>query len=301
MDWRTSNFDWNRARAFLVTAEEGSFSAAARALGMAQPTLSRQVAALEEELDIALFERVGRGLKLTPTGLDMLEHMRAMADAASKASLIAAGQRLSLDGIIRISASQVLSAFYLPPIIETLRCTHPGITIDIIATNETSDLRKREADIAIRNFQPKDSALFAKKIREDTAYLYGAPGYIERLGPLTGPDDLKKAQFIGFNEEPTYIEGLKFLGLHLTPGHFPLLTESQVVQWELAKRGLGLCIMLEEIGEREPGLVRALESLPGYTVPMWLVSHRELKSSRRIRVVFDLLAEGLKAPLAPLP
>jgi DNA-binding transcriptional LysR family regulator len=68
MDWKAVTFDWNRARAFLVTAEEGSLSAAARALGMAQPTLGRQVAALERELGVALFERVGRGLTLTPSG-----------------------------------------------------------------------------------------------------------------------------------------------------------------------------------------------------------------------------------------
>ncbi|MEQ8698792.1 MAG: LysR family transcriptional regulator, partial [Bauldia litoralis] len=82
MDWRSVIFDWNRARAFLVTAEEGSLSAAARALGMTQPTLGRQVDALEAELGVVLFERVGRGLTLTPSGLDLLDHVRAMGEAA---------------------------------------------------------------------------------------------------------------------------------------------------------------------------------------------------------------------------
>ncbi|MCP5011523.1 MAG: LysR family transcriptional regulator, partial [Aestuariibacter sp.] len=86
MDWSSVNFDWNRARAFLVTAEEGSLSAAARALGMTQPTLGRQVDALEQELGIVLFQRAGRGLALTPAGLELLDHVRTMGEAASRVS-----------------------------------------------------------------------------------------------------------------------------------------------------------------------------------------------------------------------
>src|SRR5690606_21307968 len=108
-------FDWNRARAFLVTAEQGSFSAAARTLGIAQPTVGRQVAALEQELDVVLFERVGRGLSLTPTGLELVEHFRAMSEAATRASRVAAGQALSLDGPICISAGEVIASHWLPP------------------------------------------------------------------------------------------------------------------------------------------------------------------------------------------
>ena len=98
MDWRSVKFDWNRARAFLVTAEEGSLSAAARALGMAQPTLGRQVSALESELGVILFERAGRGLALTQSGLELVEHVRAMGDAATRVSLTASGQSQSIEG-----------------------------------------------------------------------------------------------------------------------------------------------------------------------------------------------------------
>ena len=75
MDWRSVKFDWNQARAFLVTVEEGSLSAAARALGLTQPTLSRQVDALARAIGVVLFERVGRGLVLTPSGLKLLDHV----------------------------------------------------------------------------------------------------------------------------------------------------------------------------------------------------------------------------------
>ena len=120
-------FDWNRARAFLVTAEEGSLSAAARSLGMTQPTLSRQVDALEDELGLVLFERVGRGLVLTRSGLELLEQVRGMGEAATRVSLTASGQTQSIEGAICITASEVNSAFWLPPIIAKLRAAHPGI------------------------------------------------------------------------------------------------------------------------------------------------------------------------------
>ena len=115
MDWTSVGFDWNRARAFFVTAEEGSFSAAARALGTTQPTIGRQVAAFEQELEVILFERVGHRLQLTPTGLDVVEHVRTMGDAAVRLSLTAAGQSLSLDGNVSISASEMTAIHRLPP------------------------------------------------------------------------------------------------------------------------------------------------------------------------------------------
>lgn len=172
MDWKSVKFDWNRARAFLVTAEEGSLSAAARALGMAQPTLGRQVNALEEELGIVLFDRTGQGLTLTPGGLELLDHVRAMGNAANAVSLSAAGQSQAIDGTICIAASEIYAAILLPPIIAKLRVAEPGIDIEIIVSNSASDLRRREADIAIRNFRPTEPDLIAKKIRDVPARLY---------------------------------------------------------------------------------------------------------------------------------
>src|SRR3974377_1023423 len=131
MDWRSIKFDWNRARAFLVTAEEGSLSAAARTLGVPQPTLGRQVRALERELGVVLFERAGRGLVLTQSGPPLAEQVRAMGEAATRMSLTASGQSQSIEGSVRITASEAFSAFVLPAIVAKLRRTEPGIMIEI--------------------------------------------------------------------------------------------------------------------------------------------------------------------------
>ncbi len=301
MEWRRINFDWNRARAFLVTAEEGSLSAAARALGVTQPTLGRQVAALERELGVVLFERDGRGLTPTQSGMDLAEHVRGMAEAANRVSLSAAGHSEHLAGNIRITAGEAIAAFLLPPVVARLRRAYPGIDIEIVASNRPSDLRKREADIAIRSFRPTEPDLIAKKIRDVPVRLYAAESYLKEFGTALTSDDLSRAEFIGFDRTEALLKALNGLGLTLTDRNFPVVTENHLVGWELVKQGVGIGVMQEDIAALEPGVRLVLPELAPIVIPMWLVAHRELRTSKRVRVVFDLLAAELgNAPERPL-
>lgn len=293
MDWRAVRFDWNRARAFLVTAEEGSFSRAAIALGATQPTIGRQVAGLEEELGVLLFSRVGNLLELTPAGVDLLEHVRAMGDAAMKVSLVATGQAQSIEGNVCITAGEAVAAFLLPPVLAGLRRDHPGIEIEVVASNQPRDLLRREADIAIRNFRSEQPDLIARKLGDARARLYASPSYLERIGPIRGPDDLTRAELFAFDHTDVMIKGMRAVGVELTRQHFPIITSNHLVQWELCKQGVGVCVMMEVIGDAEPRVRRALPELPPFPVPMWMMCHDELKTSRRIRVVFDRLASEL--------
>jgi DNA-binding transcriptional LysR family regulator len=293
MDWRAVRFDWNRARAFLVTAEEGSLSAAARALGMAQPTLGRQVDALEEELGVILFERLGRGLTLTPSGLELLDHVRHMGEAANRVSLAAAGQSQSIEGTVLIAASEVHAALLLPPILVKLRALQPGIRIEIVASSKASDLRRREADIALRNFRPSEPDLVARKVGDIPARLYATPAYLERIGNPKLPFDLRNADFISIDSTGVFLKGLNALGMNLTDRNFPILAENYLVMWELVKHGLGIGVLDGNIGDREPLVRRALPDLEPLMFPIWLTAHREVNTSRRIRTVFDLIADEL--------
>jgi len=288
-------------RAFLVTAEEGSLSAAARALNSSQPTLGRQVSALEDELGLALFERIGAKLELTPGGLELMEHARAMCDAATRASLTAAGQSQAIEGTVCISVGEIFAGHALPPIIEKLRRQEPGIEIEIVASNSTSDLRRREADIAFRSSKPEKSGLesiqpdlIAKKVGDLASRFYASPGYLEKIGYPQSGDDLCRADFIDFDDTGVYRKYLNDLGFNLTPRNFPVRAESHLLQWELAKNGVGIVTTLEMIGDAEPGMRRVL---PDFMMvrSMWLVTHRDLKTSRRIRMVFDFLHREFKA------
>ena len=294
MDWRSVTFDWNRARAFLVTAEEGSLSAAARALGLAQPTLGRQVDALEDELGVVLFERVGRGLRLTPAGHELVEHARAMGAAAGRLSMTAYGQNQAMEGEVTISASDAYAGLLLPPILARLAEAEPRIHITLVASNDASDLLRREADIAVRNFRPTEPDLVARKLRDTEAPIYGARAYLDSLGPLATAADLGRARFIELDRAGTMRAGLNRMGCGLTEANFPLTAQSFLVMWAMVKAGLGLGLIDARIGDAEPGVRRALPGLAGFPFPVWLVAHREIHRSRRLRFVFDFLAEALR-------
>lgn len=292
MNWQTVSFDWNQARAFLVTAEEGTLSAAARALGLTQPTLGRQVAALEDELGVALFKRSGRSLALTSSGLELLEHFQAMGDAAGRISLAASGRSQAIEGQVSITASDGMSTYWLPPILKELRSIAPGLEVEVVAVNEVRNLRRREADIAIRHVRPEQPELIAKLVRETTGHFYAATSYIETHGRPKTLDDLNDAPFVGFDQTDRMIDVLNGLGLSLTKRNFKLTSANGVVGWEMVKHGLGIGLMVKELADMTPEVEQVLPELDPFPIPIWVVTHRELHTSRRIRLVFDLLADS---------
>lgn len=294
MDWTHARFDWNRARAFLATAEEGSLSAAARALGMTQPTLGRQVTALEEELGVALFERVGRGLALTESGARLLEHVQSMGEAANRVALAATGRSRSIEGLVTVTASEVVSAFLLPPVLGALRARHPGLELKVVPSIAIRDLRRREADIAIRSGRPTDAELVATRLRDTPGRLYATPSYLRSIGNPSTPADLARADFIGFSDDgDRFLLGMQALGFPITKANLRLHTGDHLVSWELVKGGLGIGVIIDEVGDDEPRVRRVLPEHPPIDVPMWAVAHREVRTSRRVRLVFDAIVKAL--------
>lgn len=285
--------DWNLARAFCTTAETGSLSAAARKLGLTQPTLSRQVAALEAALAVTLFERVGKRLALTESGLGLLEHARAMASAADAMALAAAGKSQDVTGRVTISATEAVAAYLLPDIVARIRRRAPLVTLAVVASDSISDLRRREADIAIRHVRPTDPDLIARLLGEMTAHFYAAQSWIEHNGRPSSVAELCAIDLLGFEPVEQFSKHLQASGVPAMPDTFRVVSTNAVVLWEMVRRGHGVCMMLEEIASTMPGLVRLLPELPGTPVPVWLVSHRELRTSRRVRLVFEHLAEEL--------
>ncbi|MEM0990623.1 MAG: LysR family transcriptional regulator [Pseudomonadota bacterium] len=293
MSWPSFSFDWNHAKAFLATAEEGSLSAAARALGLSQPTLSRQVATFEKQLSVVLFERTGRALTLTKSGLELVDHIRAMASAANMVALTAAGQSQTIEGTVRITASDMMSAYTLPPILKELRTLAPHLEIDIVADNDVRDLLLREADIAVRHVRPEQPSLMAKRIREETARFYAVRAYLDVHGTPMADGDLSEHQFISFVDTSSMLGYLLPTGLALTRDNFRLSSHSGPVAWELARHGLGIAVMSDAIAGRFPEFEPVLTDIEPFVFPTWLVTHRELHTSRRIRLVFDHLADAL--------
>lgn len=294
------DLDWNQMRALLATVEAGSLSGAARKLGLTQPTLGRQVAALEKSLGVTLFERVGRGLVLTQAGRELVAPLRAMGEASETIALVASRQSQSVEGLVRITASDVYAQYLLPPVLVKLRQMAPGIVVDVIASNSVEDLIRRKADIAIRHVPPQEAELIARRLPDTVAKIYGTRELIDRIGRPVDQAGLSRAEFVGFSDSVEIILAeLQRNGLSLTAANFPLLTNSGLVAWDWVRRGMLLGLMMEAVAERTPEVEEAWPAFVGVPVPTWLATHRELRTARRIRVVFDLLAEALAAASQP--
>jgi DNA-binding transcriptional LysR family regulator len=285
--------DWNQLRAFLETAETGSLSAAARKLGLTQPTLSRQVASIEQSMGVTLFERVGKTMALTPTGLDLLEHARHMGAAAEALGLAATGRSQAVGGVVSVSASDLVAAVLLPPLVRKLREQEPGIAMEIVATNALSDLQRREADIAVRHVKPEQPDLIARLIREATAHFYASEDWVKLQGHPRSAEEAAHLPFQGSDRSGQFLGYLRQHGLPLTVPNFSCYADHSVAHWALVREGLGIGVMMDEIASGTPGIVRVLDDVPPVRFPIWLVTHRELRTSRRIRVVFEALAQGL--------
>ena len=294
MNWRDIAFDWNQVRAFLAAAEEGSLSAAARALHHTQPTLSRQVTGLEQSLGVTLFERGHRKLQLTTAGLELLEHVRAMAEAANRVSLAASGQSHAIEGRVCITATEMLATYFLPSMLRKLREQAPGIVVEVVASDQVRDLIRREADIAIRHSQPTQPDLIARRVGRLRGRIYAARRLLDEVGMPRSFDDLTGQDFVGIDNTEALIAGVAEQGLVLRLEQFRVQAASGNCMLQLIREGLGFGFLPTDTGEIFDDLVCVLPERFNPEIPVWLVSHRELRTSRRIRVVFDLLAKELE-------
>ena len=238
MAFGVPKFDWEKVKAFYVATNEGSLSAAARVLGVAQPTVGRQISALEAELGVALFERIGTGIEPTRAGLELLDDIRIMAGAADRIALSASGKASAVEGTVRISATDLACTYQFPPMIAKLRALYPKIKIELVSTNSISDLRRREADIALRGVRPTDNELYARKIFSGVAHLYAARDYLARVGGPLDMDQLAKADYIEFEDNQAFRAVLDGLGIVVTADNFVAMSASYVTQWEMGSHWL---------------------------------------------------------------
>ena len=248
---------------------------------------------IEEDLQVTLFERSGPKLTLTDAGRSLVSEVRQMSEAANAVSLKALGQNQAVEGLVRISVADVLANAVLPEFLMQLQDSAPRLKIEILAPNELSDLLHREADIAIRHVRPDEPELIAKLIREEPAHLYGFEGYFRRRGRPQTLGDLKNHDFISFGDEAEMIGHLNPLGFDLTSKNFRVGSKSGTTAWHMACQGSGLCVMSETVANASKDAIRVFPDMDPMVIPTWLVTHRELRTSQKIRTVYDALAEHL--------
>ncbi|MEJ6403985.1 LysR family transcriptional regulator [Yoonia sp. 2307UL14-13] len=298
MDKTLTSLDWSLIQAFLAVAETGSLSGAARHIGTSQPTLGRQIRTIEEELGAELFHRRPRGLALTETGAALVDPAKAMRDAARQITLSAAGQQARLEGTVRITASVATAAMHLPTIISSIREAEPAIAVELVPSDDSRNLLYREADIAVRMYRPTQLDLVTQHIGELGLGVYAAKTYLEKRGRPANVDDIHKHDFVGYDANPSIIDGFNAAGIAVDRSFFKVRCDDNIAYWELVRAGCGIGFAQTSIGRSDPLVEELHFGIPLPTLPIWLTAHEAMRQTPRIRRVWDLLAAGLKPLVA---
>ncbi len=286
--------NWDHYRTLLAVLAEGSLSGAARELGLSQPTVGRHVEALEEELGAPLFTRSAGGLAPTEAALALRPHAEAMAAAAEALVRTASGDRDAVRGVVRITASDVMGVEVLPAMLTGFHEAYPDVSIELATSNHMEDLLRREADIAVRMVRPTQGALLAKRIGSVRLGLYAHRRYLEAHGTPTGMDDPAIAS-IGFDRDLQMMRALRESQIHLDRDAFTLRSDNDLAQLAALRAGFGVGACQLPIAARDPDLVPVLQDQFRYEMEIWVCMHEDLKTSRRMRLMFDWLVDRLGA------
>lgn len=286
-------FDWSLVRSFLAVLEQGSLLAAARRLRSSQPTIGRHVAELESQLGLVLFDRTGRGLIPTEAALRLADSARAMQSGADQLARHAVGADRSTAGTVRITASQPVACFVLPPLLAQMRLSLPEVQIELVASNSVSNLLRREADIAVRMVQPEQATLVARRVGKVAIRACAHQDYLRRRGMPRHASDLLEHYVIGGDRNDETLKGFAAAGLPVTREQFAFRTDDLIVTWQAVRAGLGIGFVSEHLIRTDPAVVPVLPKLKIDPLPVWLAVHKEVRTSKRIRAVYDFLSDTL--------
>lgn len=289
----TTEISWELYRSFLGVLREGSLSGAARSLGLAQPTLSRHVAELEKSLGVPLFTRSQSGLLPTEAALALRSHAEAMSSTAASLRRAAESHGDGVRGTVRVSASEVIGAEVLPPILAKLRQQHPQLKVELVLTNRVQDLLRREADIAVRMTEPKQDVLIARRVADVLIGLHARKDYLVRHGTPKKPGDLAQHALIGFDEQTAFIRSATRKMPTWTRDSFSIRTDSDLAQLALIRAGCGIGMCQVQLAKRDPSLVRVLHRQLELKLETWIAMHEDLRGSARCKVTFDALVKAL--------
>ncbi len=287
-------FDWHLVRSFLAVLDQGSLLGAARLLRMSQPTVGRHIAELEQQLGIVLFERTGRGLVPASAALALADAARRMEAGALLLAQTLSGAQKQMTGSVRIAASVPVAVQLMPPILAAMRIRLPDIQVELVASNQISNLLRREADIAVRMVRPAQSSLIARKLGEVKVGAWAHRDYLARSSPLHKTTDLLRHELIGNDADRAILQGFAAMGYPVTPSAFALRTDDLIVQWQAVRAGLGIGFCADYMARNDPDVLPVLPGLLKIPpLPIWLAVHREIRTSTRIRAVYDFLADAL--------
>jgi DNA-binding transcriptional LysR family regulator len=288
-----SSFDWTLVRSFLAALEHGSLLGAARALKSSQPTIGRHIAELESQLGVALFERTGRGLKPLAMALKLAESARAMEQSAHQLQRSVSSLDEAVRGTVRITASQPVACIMLPPLLAKMRQALPEIQVELVASNQVSNLLRREADIAVRMVQSDQTSLVTKRIGKITIGIYANRNYLQRAGTPKDAPELLAHALIGNDKNEDILRGFAAMGYTVKREQFAFRSDDLMAHWQAVRAGVGIGFIADYVARTDADVIALLPMLKIPPLPVWLAVHREIRTSKRIRAVYDFLGDTI--------
>jgi DNA-binding transcriptional LysR family regulator len=277
---KNAQMDWDDLRFFAELVRQGNLSATARRLHADHSTVSRRIDSLERALQLKLFDRLPRGYVLTAEGERIAERVGIVEDAVFAIQRLG-GADAAIEGRVRISAPPAFASLWLVPRLASLRRDHPGLVLDIVGATATASLARREADMALRLVPPEDSALKARSLGRLRYGLYGARTYLDRVAR-------EDWAFLAYDEELDQTPQQRWLRKVAGGRPIAMLANDLVSMISAARAGMGLAALPHLLVEEDKDLVRVAESEEAAR-ELWLVHHRDIGRSARVRVVMDHL------------
>jgi DNA-binding transcriptional LysR family regulator len=285
---------WDLYRSFLAVLRLGSLSAAARSLGLTQPTIGRHIASLQKALgNRALFTRSQIGLLPTDAAHRLRPHAEDMAAAAAAFVRTGSADVEETGGVVRVAAPEVIGVEVLPGILSDFRNSFPTVVIELSLSNQIADLLRRDADIAVRLVRPQQKALLAKRVGKVALGFYAHRRYLERCGYPDRLEDLPEHALIGFDRASPPADFLKAVPLPVTRELFAFRCDNDLAQLAALRAGLGIGVCHTPIARRDHNLLPLLDKQFKFDRDIWVVMHSDLRRNSRMRALFDYLANRL--------
>lgn len=290
-----SHFDWNDLQSFLAMARTGRLTVAARRMGVDHSTLSRRIAALEDAMQVKLFERRPVGFVLTPEGEALLGDAEAIESLTVRMGARLHAQASQLSGNVRIGTPEGFGTYFLAPLLAHLGQQHPALTVELVANPRSFSLSKREADIAVSMARPSQGRLYARKLVDFGLGIYASTRYLNDHAPITATAQLAEHRWIGYVEDLMWTAELDYMPW-VDRAIQPRLHISNVIsQMAAVAGGAGLGILPHFMARRDPTLQRVLPTQVQLTRAYWLITHPDTHDLARIQACTDFLSAQVLA------
>ena len=288
-------WQWDDVRIFLAVSHDGTFSGAARALGVDHVTVARRIASLEEHLGAKLLSRTPDGLETTPAGQAIIKQCESMEVAALCVERLIAGQDRRAAGQVRVTSTDAMADRFLIPVFVKLHVEHPELQVDLLTGVRKYDIARREADLAVRPSmaRPSDAGLVCRKLGEVGFSLYASPKYLAKAGTPKRHGGLAGHDLIRFMGTPPLM-GPPLMGESIEGARVSIRTNDHASQVRAAANGLGIADLPCYLGDECRDLVRLWPDEPPPSRPLWLIMHEDLRRAARVRIVATAISDAIE-------